>query len=85
MLAISEQIMTQQTKDSHKIYSIHEPEVSCIAKGKAHPKYEFGSKATIMQAKKKWAIVAAQAETPAMGTPCLTPCYNTSAYMKNYL
>ncbi|MEZ4685428.1 MAG: hypothetical protein R3B47_05010 [Bacteroidia bacterium] len=52
LLAIFEQIMTQQTKDSLKIYSIHEPEVSCIAKRKAHPKYEFGSKATIMQAKK---------------------------------
>ncbi|MEZ4687528.1 MAG: IS5 family transposase [Bacteroidia bacterium] len=61
LLAIFEQIMTQQTKDSHKIYSIHEPEVSCIAKGKAHPKYEFGSKATIMQTKKSGVIVAAQA------------------------
>ena len=30
-----------------KIYSISTPEVSCIAKGKAHKKYEFGSKVSI--------------------------------------
>ncbi len=27
-------------KDKDKIYSLHEPKVSCIAKGKAHNKYE---------------------------------------------
>lgn len=61
LLAIFEQIMSQQRKDSNKIYSVHAPEVSCIAKGKAHPKYEFGSKATIMQTKQSGIIVAAQA------------------------
>lgn len=38
--------LLMQTKDSHdKLYSFHEPEVSCIAKGKASSPYEFGSKA----------------------------------------
>ena len=27
---------------------MHEPEVTCIAKGKAHKKYEFGSKVGIV-------------------------------------
>jgi len=31
-----------------KLYSLHEPEVQCIAKGKAHKRYEFGSKVGIV-------------------------------------
>jgi IS5 family transposase len=33
-------------KTPDKIYSWHAPEVECIAKGKAHKKYEFGCKAS---------------------------------------
>jgi transposase, IS5 family len=36
--------MTQQRKDKNKIYSIHKPYTDCIAKGKAHIKYDFGNK-----------------------------------------
>lgn len=60
LFAIFAQIMSQQRADSDKIYSVHAPEVSCIAKGKAHPKYEFGAKASIVQTKKSGIIVAAQ-------------------------
>jgi IS5 family transposase len=34
-------------KEPDKIYSWHAPEVECIAKGKAHKKYEFGCKASL--------------------------------------
>ena len=37
-------VISQKRFDKNKIYSLHEPEVSCIAKGKAHKKFEFGSK-----------------------------------------
>lgn len=33
--------------DGHKIYSIHEPDVLCISKGKESKKYEFGNKVSI--------------------------------------
>ena len=33
--------------DGHKIYSLHEPDVVCISKGKDHKKYEFGNKVSI--------------------------------------
>lgn len=46
-LDLFEQVITQQRKDKNKIYSLHEPEVACIIKGKAHKKFEFGSKASI--------------------------------------
>jgi IS5 family transposase len=34
-------------QEPDKIYSWHAPEVECIAKGKAHRKYEFGCKASL--------------------------------------
>lgn len=37
-------IIAQEKIDKDKIYSLHESDVACIAKGKAHKKYEFGSK-----------------------------------------
>jgi len=38
------QILNQKRTDKDKIYSIHKPFTSCIAKGKAHKQYEFGTK-----------------------------------------
>jgi IS5 family transposase len=42
-------VINQKRNDKNKIYSLHETEVSCIAKGKAHKKYEFGSKVAIVR------------------------------------
>ncbi len=44
-----------------KIYSWHAPEVECIAKGKAHKKYEFGCKASLSSTSKSNFIVGAKA------------------------
>jgi len=44
LLGLAERIRTQQPQDSNKLYSLHEPEVQCISKGKAHKRYEFGQK-----------------------------------------
>lgn len=46
-LALAERLLTQQKQDKHKLYSLHAPEVECIAKGKAHKKYEFGVKVSV--------------------------------------
>ena len=56
---IFEQVLDQQRNSSNKIYSIHEPEVYCIGKGKAHKKYEFGAKASIAVTKNSGIIVGA--------------------------
>ena len=47
-VALAKQVFEQKRDSKNKIYSMHEPEVSCIAKGKAHKKYEFGSKIGIV-------------------------------------
>lgn len=48
-LEIFKQILSQTKGSKNKIYSIHEPEVCCISKGKEHKKYEFGNKASFVK------------------------------------
>ncbi len=40
-------MLKQKTKDKNKIYSLHEPNVHCMAKGKDHKQYEYGNKVSI--------------------------------------
>ena len=44
-----EAILAQRRHSQKKIYSIHEPDVQCISKGKEHKKYEFGNKESIIR------------------------------------
>ena len=44
LLELFETILSQRRNSRKKIYSIHEPEVQCISKGKEHRKYEFGTR-----------------------------------------
>ena len=37
-----QRVLAQQPKDKHKIYSLHEPDVYCVGKGKDHKPYEYG-------------------------------------------
>ena len=48
-LALWHKAVNQERKDKNKIYSLHEPHVFCIAKGKEHKKYEYGNKVVIAQ------------------------------------
>ena len=52
-------ILSQKRNDTNKIYSLHEPHVQCISKGKEHKKYEFGSKASITTTKNSGVIIGA--------------------------
>jgi len=40
-LAMADRLLARKKNDAKKLYSIHAPEVECIAKGKAHKKYEM--------------------------------------------
>lgn len=48
LLEMATRIHKQKKEDRDKLYSYFAPEVSCIAKGKVHKKYEFGCKASIV-------------------------------------
>lgn len=69
LLERSERILRQQRHDSPKLYSVHAPEVECIAKGKAHKPYEFGCKvAVVTTSKTSWVVgVEAVHENPYDG------------------
>lgn len=47
LLETAHRIHAQQRHDKNKVYSVHEPEVECIAKGKAGKPYEFGNKVSV--------------------------------------
>ena len=56
-LEISKRIWVQERRDKGKVYSMHEPEVKCYGKGKAHKRYEFGSKVSVaITARNCWVI-----------------------------
>jgi IS5 family transposase len=59
LLVLFKSILAQKKEDSDKIYSIHEPHVQCISKGKEHKKYEFGSKVSIITTKNSGVIIGA--------------------------
>ena len=52
-----ERVLAQQPKDTHKVYSLHEPAVYCIGKGKDHIPYEYGNKVSIASTAKSNIIV----------------------------
>jgi IS5 family transposase len=56
-LILAEQILTQKRFTKGKIYSLHAPEVECIAKGKAHQPYEFGVKVSLAVTHKEGFVV----------------------------
>ncbi len=59
ILALFKKVLAQKKTDSNKIYSLHEPHVQCISKGKEHKKYEFGSKVSIITTKNTGVIIGA--------------------------
>lgn len=61
LLDKARRILTQQKKDRGKLYSVHAPEVECIAKGKAHKHYEFGCKVAVVTTSKNGWVVAIDA------------------------
>jgi len=58
-LELFKKVLTQKRNDTQKIYSLHEPHVQCISKGKEHKKYEFGTKVSIITTKNTGVIIGA--------------------------
>jgi IS5 family transposase len=58
-LTLFNKVLSQKREDTNKVYSLHEPHVHCISKGKAHKKYEFGSKVSITTTAKNGVIIGA--------------------------
>jgi IS5 family transposase len=61
LLALAHRLLVQERDSKNNIYSVHAPEVECIAKGKTHKRYEFGCKASVATTSKSNWIVGAHA------------------------
>lgn len=56
-MRVAQKVMLQDRTSKNKIYSIHEPHVECISKGKARQPYEFGNKVSFaITAKNNWIV-----------------------------
>lgn len=55
---LANKILSQQKAGSKKIYSLDEPHVYCMSKGKDWKKYEFGSKVNVLWGGKSGLIMA---------------------------
>lgn len=58
------QVLHQKKGDKNKVYSIHEPDVYCMAKGKEAKKYEFGCKVSLIVTKSTGLCVGAVVPEP---------------------
>jgi IS5 family transposase len=61
LVVLAERLLAQSRTSKNKVYSVHAPEVECLAKGKAHKRYEFGCKASVATTSKNNWIVGAHA------------------------
>ena len=48
--------LTQERNSKNKIFSLHDPQTACIAKGKAHKEYEFGAKVCVVRGRQTGVI-----------------------------
>ena len=62
-LDLYKRVLAQEKNGKNKIYSLHEPEVYCMSKGKAHKRYEYGCKASVVLTQKTGVIVGAMTFT----------------------
>ena len=61
LVALAERLLEQTRTSKNKVYSVHAPEVECLAKGKAHKRYEFGCKTSVATTSRNNWIVGAHA------------------------
>jgi IS5 family transposase len=58
-LELFKRVLEQKKEDHNKVYSLHEPQVYCVAKGKDAKQYEFGAKASVVLTKNSGIVIGA--------------------------
>jgi IS5 family transposase len=69
LIATAKKLLLQERNTPKKVYSLHEPGVQCIGKGKDRIRYEFGNKASVVMTNNRNWIVNVEdcAENPYDG------------------
>jgi IS5 family transposase len=57
LIEIANKLLVQEKKTPKNIYSLHEPEVCCVGKGKDRVRYEFGQKSAVVKTNRRNWIV----------------------------
>jgi IS5 family transposase len=70
------QVLEQKRNTHNKIYSLSEPDVTCISKGKEHKKYEFGNKVSVILTQNTGVIVGAMGFRNEFDGHTLEPALN---------
>lgn len=74
LLKMSQRLIEQEVESANKLYSLHEPQTYCISKGKAHKRYEYGCKVSLVITHKQGLVLSSQAlETNAFDGHTLQP------------
>lgn len=60
-IVLFKKVLSQNKYDKDKVYSLHKAFTACIAKGKAHRKYEFGNKVGLLVNPKNLVVLAVDA------------------------
>jgi IS5 family transposase len=68
ILSQTKHLLERKKSDGNKLYSLHEPEVVCISKGKAQKKYEFGCKISLVITHRKGSGIILSSEA-LVGNP----------------
>ena len=61
LLELSHRLLGQTKESSDKLYSLHAPHTQCISKGKAHKRYEFGTKVSLLVTHKQGLALSSRA------------------------
>ncbi len=56
LIETANKLLAQERNTPKKIYSLHEPGVQCIGKGKDRIRYEFGNKAAVTTNNRNWIV-----------------------------
>jgi len=75
-ISLFKRVLAQKRTDKNKIYSLHEPDVQCISKGKEHKKFEFGNKVSIIYTQNTGVIVGAMSFRNEYDGHTLEPALN---------
>ena len=60
-LGLAKRVLSQTKESKNKLYSLHEPSVECIGKGKGNKRYEFGCKVALGVTHKQGLVLSSQA------------------------
>lgn len=75
-LDLYQRVLAQKRNTPNKIYSLSEPDVVCISKGKEHKKYEFGNKVSVVLTQNTGVIVGAMGFRNEFDGHTLEPALN---------